>query len=65
MEIGLVRTNIETHSGLISLFLFWGWNKTAFDLDTVKLLMNMFDTDRNGTIGFAEVRLSVLSAEFD
>jgi len=27
---------------------------TAFDLDTVKLLMNMFDTDRNGTIGFAE-----------
>ncbi|KAF8275260.1 EF-hand [Lactarius quietus] len=25
-----------------------------FDLDTVKMLMNMFDTDRSGTIGFAE-----------
>ncbi|KAI0034894.1 EF-hand [Vararia minispora EC-137] len=27
---------------------------TPFDLDTVKLLMNMFDTDRSGTIGFNE-----------
>jgi hypothetical protein len=26
----------------------------AFDLDTVKLLMSMFDTDRSGTIGFNE-----------
>ncbi|KAF8491465.1 hypothetical protein F5888DRAFT_1050650 [Russula emetica] len=26
----------------------------AFDLDTVKLLMNIFDTDRSGTIGFNE-----------
>jgi len=28
------------------------WSK--FDLDTVKMLMNIFDTDRNGTIGFQE-----------
>jgi Ca2+-binding EF-hand superfamily protein len=27
---------------------------TSFDLDTVKLLMNIFDTDRSGTIGFNE-----------
>ncbi|THG99246.1 hypothetical protein EW026_g3077 [Hermanssonia centrifuga] len=27
---------------------------TPFDLDTVKLLMSIFDTDRSGTIGFAE-----------
>ena len=26
----------------------------AFDLDTVKLLMTLFDTDRSGTIGFTE-----------
>ncbi|KAF9648065.1 EF-hand [Thelephora ganbajun] len=29
-------------------------NWTKFDLDTVKMLMNIFDTDRNGTIGFNE-----------
>jgi len=29
-------------------------NWSHFDLDTVKMLMNMFDTDRSGTIGFAE-----------
>ncbi|KAH9180312.1 hypothetical protein EDB89DRAFT_2216779 [Lactarius sanguifluus] len=29
-------------------------NWSSFDLDTVKMLMNMFDTDRSGTIGFAE-----------
>ncbi|KAI0053842.1 EF-hand, partial [Auriscalpium vulgare] len=29
-------------------------NWSRFDLDTVKMLMNIFDTDRNGTIGFAE-----------
>ncbi|EGN96075.1 hypothetical protein SERLA73DRAFT_185603 [Serpula lacrymans var. lacrymans S7.3] len=28
------------------------WSK--FDLDTVKMLMNIFDTDRSGTIGFSE-----------
>ncbi|KAI0301717.1 EF-hand [Multifurca ochricompacta] len=27
---------------------------SQFDLDTVKLLMNIFDTDRSGTIGFNE-----------
>jgi len=27
---------------------------TPFDLDTVKLLMNIFDVDRSGTIGFNE-----------
>jgi len=27
---------------------------SPFDLDTVKLLMSMFDTDRSGTIGFNE-----------
>lgn len=27
---------------------------TRFDLDTVKLLMTIFDTDRSGTIGFNE-----------
>ncbi|PLW10162.1 hypothetical protein PCANC_14928 [Puccinia coronata f. sp. avenae] len=27
---------------------------TPFDLDTVKMLMNIFDTDRSGTIGFDE-----------
>jgi len=27
---------------------------TPFDLDTVKLLMNIFDTDRSGAIGFNE-----------
>lgn len=29
-------------------------NWSRFDLDTVKMLMNIFDTDRSGTIGFAE-----------
>ncbi|PFH50069.1 hypothetical protein AMATHDRAFT_61829 [Amanita thiersii Skay4041] len=29
-------------------------NGTRFDLDTVKMLMNIFDTDRNGRIGFQE-----------
>ncbi|KAF8630425.1 hypothetical protein AX15_002973 [Amanita polypyramis BW_CC] len=29
-------------------------NGTRFDLDTVKMLMNIFDTDHNGTIGFQE-----------
>ncbi|KAF9052693.1 hypothetical protein BJ165DRAFT_1442031 [Panaeolus papilionaceus] len=27
---------------------------TAFDLDTVKMLMSIFDSDRNGTISFTE-----------
>ncbi|KAF8636675.1 hypothetical protein AX17_003481 [Amanita inopinata Kibby_2008] len=29
-------------------------NGAKFDLDTVKMLMNIFDTDRSGTIGFQE-----------
>jgi len=29
-------------------------NWTKFDLDTVKMLMNIFDTDRSGSIRFAE-----------
>lgn len=29
-------------------------NWTTFDLDTIKMLMNIFDTDRSGTIGFNE-----------
>jgi len=29
---------------------------TPFELDTVKLLMAIFDTDRSGTIGFKEVQ---------
>ncbi|THH20370.1 hypothetical protein EW146_g978 [Bondarzewia mesenterica] len=29
-------------------------NWSRFDLDTVKMLMNIFDTDRSGTIGFNE-----------
>ncbi|CAK5281992.1 unnamed protein product [Mycena citricolor] len=33
---------------------------TPFDLDTVKLLMTIFDTDRSGTIGFNEVCVEVL-----
>ncbi|KAH7883357.1 hypothetical protein F5I97DRAFT_231408 [Phlebopus sp. FC_14] len=29
-------------------------NGTAFDLDTIKLLMNIFDRNRSGTIGYSE-----------
>ncbi|RDB21310.1 Peflin [Hypsizygus marmoreus] len=29
-------------------------NWTSFDLDTIKMLMNIFDTDRSGTINFTE-----------
>jgi len=29
-------------------------NLTQFDIDTCKMLMNIFDTDRSGTIGFNE-----------
>ncbi|KDQ16339.1 hypothetical protein BOTBODRAFT_157174 [Botryobasidium botryosum FD-172 SS1] len=29
-------------------------NMTPFDIDTCKMLMNIFDTDRSGTIGFNE-----------
>ncbi|KAJ3881900.1 hypothetical protein F5051DRAFT_320911 [Lentinula edodes] len=35
---------------------------TPFDLDTVKMLMSIFDTDRSGTIGFNEASPSTLFA---
>ncbi|KZT69007.1 EF-hand [Daedalea quercina L-15889] len=47
-----------THSGGITVhelqnaLVNGDWSK--FDLDTVKMLMNMFDVDRSGTIGFNE-----------
>ncbi|KAJ8587693.1 EF-hand [Rhizopogon salebrosus TDB-379] len=41
-------TAIELEKALIN----GDW--TPFDLDTVKLLMSMFDVDRSGTIGFNE-----------
>ncbi|KAF4578553.1 hypothetical protein EYR40_001293 [Pleurotus pulmonarius] len=39
---------IELQSALLN------GNWTNFDLDTVKMLMSIFDTDRSGTIGFQE-----------
>ncbi|GBE82346.1 hypothetical protein BKA93DRAFT_760590 [Sparassis latifolia] len=46
------------HSGAISVnelqAALVNGNWTRFDLDTVKMLMNIFDTDRSGTIGFSE-----------
>ncbi|KZP23624.1 EF-hand, partial [Athelia psychrophila] len=46
------------HSGSISVnelqTALVNGNWTKFDLDTVKMLMNIFDTDRSGAIGFAE-----------
>ncbi|CCL99156.1 uncharacterized protein FIBRA_01171 [Fibroporia radiculosa] len=53
-----VNTN---HSGAISVkelqnaLVNGDWSK--FDLDTVKMLMNMFDVDRSGSIGFNGARL--------
>ncbi|KAH9934809.1 uncharacterized protein B0H18DRAFT_869195, partial [Fomitopsis serialis] len=47
-----------THSGAIvvhelqNALVNGDWSK--FDLDTVKMLMTMFDVDRSGTIGFNE-----------
>ncbi|KAI9465974.1 EF-hand [Lactarius psammicola] len=41
-------------SGSISVNELQAALVNGFDLDTVKMLMNMFDTDRSGTIGFAE-----------
>ncbi|OBZ75313.1 Peflin [Grifola frondosa] len=46
------------HSGAISVnelqAALVNGNWTRFDLDTVKMLMSIFDTDRSGSIGFAE-----------
>ncbi|KAM5537918.1 hypothetical protein V8D89_008394, partial [Ganoderma adspersum] len=51
-ETGVVRTTPplrpRARLGADARFL------AAFDLDTVKLLMTIFDTDRSGTIGFNE-----------
>lgn len=48
---------------LVFHYYVWRWRSylgaIAFDLDTVKLLMTLFDTDRSGTIGFTEVRISL------
>lgn len=44
---GAISVN-ELQSALVN----GNWSK--FDLDTVKMLMNIFDTDRSGTIGFNE-----------
>lgn len=41
-------TAVELQSALVN------GNWTNFDLDTVKMLMNIFDTNRNGTIGYNE-----------
>jgi len=46
------------HSGNISVTelqrALVNGNWTQFDLDTIKMLMNIFDTDRSGTISFSE-----------
>ncbi|VDC05987.1 unnamed protein product [Peniophora sp. CBMAI 1063] len=44
---GAISVN-ELQSALVN----GNWSK--FDLDTVKMLMNIFDTDRSGSIGFNE-----------
>jgi len=44
-------TAIELQTALVN----GNWSKMSeFDLDTVKMLMNIFDADRSGTINFAE-----------
>ncbi|CAG8623813.1 2806_t:CDS:2 [Acaulospora colombiana] len=40
-----------TRKSLKRVYCYCPHAKIAFDLDTVKLLMSMFDTDRSGTIG--------------
>ncbi|KAH9998167.1 apoptosis-linked protein [Russula compacta] len=48
-------TAVDTdRSGSISLQELQAALVNGFDLDTVKMLMNIFDTDRSGTIGFQE-----------
>ncbi|KAF8176919.1 hypothetical protein BJ912DRAFT_857223 [Pholiota molesta] len=46
------RSNAITAPELERALINGDW--TPFDLDTVKLLMTLFDTDRSGTIGFTE-----------
>jgi len=46
------RSGTITATELQSALVNGNW--TNFDLDTVKMLMNIFDTDRSGTIGYNE-----------
>jgi Ca2+-binding EF-hand superfamily protein len=46
------RSGSITASELQLALVNGNWSK--FDLDTVKMLMNIFDADRSGTINFAE-----------
>ncbi|PBK86577.1 EF-hand [Armillaria gallica] len=46
------RSGAITASELERALINGDW--TPFDLDTVKLLMSIFDTDRSGTVGFNE-----------
>jgi len=46
------RSGSITVNELQSALVNGNWSK--FDLDTVKMLMNIFDTDRSGSIGFKE-----------
>jgi len=51
-SVDLDRSGHISASELQKALINGDW--TPFDLDTVKLLMNIFDTDRSGTIGFNE-----------
>ncbi|KAF8161611.1 hypothetical protein B0H34DRAFT_796370 [Crassisporium funariophilum] len=51
-SVDLDRSGAITATELERALINGDW--TPFDLDTVKLLMTIFDTDRNGTIGFNE-----------
>ncbi|VDB88891.1 unnamed protein product [Peniophora sp. CBMAI 1063] len=50
--VDLDRSGMISASELQRALINGDWS--PFDLDTVKLLMNIFDTDRSGTIGFNE-----------
>ncbi|KAJ7189224.1 hypothetical protein C8R46DRAFT_1157817 [Mycena filopes] len=51
-SVDLDRSGAITANELERALINGDW--TPFDLDTVKLLMTIFDTDRSGTIGFNE-----------
>jgi len=51
-SVDLDRSGAITATELERALVNGDW--TPFDLDTVKLLMTIFDTDRSGTIGFNE-----------
>jgi len=51
-SVDVDRSGAITASELERALINGDW--TAFDLDTVKLLMTIFDTDHSGTIGFNE-----------